>query len=380
MLKFAPYILKSLWRHRARTLLTVSGAAVALFVFAVIGSLQEGLDRLAADQARQRTLVVFQANRFCPSTSRLPEHYAGQLARLDGVRDVTPIQVFTNNCRASLDTVVFHGMAPGQLRQARDLTLESGSWDEFTRNDRAAIVGRALARRRGLEVGKPFTIGEVTVHVAGIFAAAMPAEDQFVYCHLVHLQRTRGAGNLGVVTQFEVRLNDGAEPEAVARTVDELFRGGPVATDTRTKGVFEQSVVGDLVELIGLSRYLGLACVGLVLTLVATTTVMAVQDRVREHAVLQTLGFTGGQISGLVLAESILVGAAGGLLGVGAALVTLHFSGLAVGAEGVSIAFAPSPTLALTGLGASLLVGLLAGIVPALQAARAEIVTSLRAV
>ena len=43
MFRFLPYILKSLWRHRTRTLLTVSGAAVALFVFAFVGAVQEGL-------------------------------------------------------------------------------------------------------------------------------------------------------------------------------------------------------------------------------------------------------------------------------------------------------------------------------------------------
>ena len=74
MLRFAPYVLKSLWRHRARTLLTVSGSAVALFVFCVVESARAGLDGLTRDARNQRTLIVFQANRFCPATSRLPEH------------------------------------------------------------------------------------------------------------------------------------------------------------------------------------------------------------------------------------------------------------------------------------------------------------------
>ena len=64
MLRFLPYILKNLWRHRARTGLTVSGSAVAMFVFAFVGAAQEGLHDLAQDQDAQRTLIVFQANRF----------------------------------------------------------------------------------------------------------------------------------------------------------------------------------------------------------------------------------------------------------------------------------------------------------------------------
>ncbi len=380
MLRFLPYVLKNLWRHRARTFLTVSGSAVALFVYAVVGSVREGLDRLTADRAGQRTLIVFQANRFCPSTSRLPEDYAARIRKLDGVRDVVPMQVFMNNCRASLDLVVFHGVPAEQLRSVRDLRLISGSWERFVGERRAALVGRSLAHRRGLSEGQTFSVGEASVVVAGVFASDAPGEDQYLYCHLEFLQRIRGLNNVGTVTQHEVLLAEGADSDAICRRIDDLFRGGPVATDTRPKGVFEANAVGDLVELIGLARYLGLACVGLVLALVATTTVMAVQDRVREHAVLQTLGFTGPHIFGLVLAESALTGAAGGLLGVGAALMVLQFGSLAVGSEGVSIAFAATPQLALSGLAVSLLIGVLAGLAPAVRAGRAEIVASLRAV
>src|SRR6516164_3743417 len=109
MWKFAPYVFKSLWRHRTRTALTVSGSAVALFVFCFIGAVQEGLARLTGDRASERKLIVFQANRFCPSTSRLPEDYARQIAKMPGVEEAVPIKVYMNNCRASLDVVVFHG-------------------------------------------------------------------------------------------------------------------------------------------------------------------------------------------------------------------------------------------------------------------------------
>jgi putative ABC transport system permease protein len=298
---------------------------------------------------------------------------------VDGVADVVPIKVFMNNCRASLDVVVFHGLPPEKLRGFRRLDVSDGAANQFEQRRDAALVGRALANRRGLQVGQRFSIGQVTVHVAGFYTAATPADENFVYTHLEFLQRTPGLNSVGTVTQFEVKLQDGADAEAVGREIDARFRGGPVATDTRPRGVFETNAVGDLAELIGFAHYLGYACVGLVLALVSTTALMAVQDRVREHAVLQTLGFTGRRIFGLVLGESLIVGGAGGALGTGAALAALALGRLAVGTEGVTIAFAPSWTLALTGMGAALAVGVAAGLAPAWQAARADIVESLRA-
>ncbi|MDA0918580.1 MAG: ABC transporter permease [Planctomycetota bacterium] len=376
MFKFMPYLLKTLWRHRARTMLTVSGSAVALFVFCFVGSVQEGLDRLTSQ--KDSTLIVFQANKFCPATSHLPQDYDQIIGKMPGVREVVPIQVFTNNCRASLDVVVFYGVPAGKVQKIRDFDLIEGSWDEFKSNQDAGIVGEAVARRRGLKIGTKFSVGEVKVTVAGIFNSADKSEEDYVYTGLPRSPKTPGMNLVGTVTQHEVVLDDSGDAVKIATAIDDKFRGGPVETDTRTKGVFQASSLADLVELIELSHYLGYACVGLMTMLISTTTFMAVQDRIKEHSVLQTLGFSGSIVFFLVLAESVLISVGGGVVGTGAAMLTLAGSGLSVGAEAVTIAFSPSIQLTVAGLAGSLVVGFVAGVLPALAAARADIVTGLR--
>jgi putative ABC transport system permease protein len=379
MFKFLPYLLKTLWRHRSRTILTVSGSAVALFVFCFVVSVQQGMNDLQNRQEAKQSLVIFQANKFCPATSHLPQDYEAKIVKLSGVREVIPIQVFTNNCRASLDVIVFYGLPSKKLRVARDFELVSGDWNEFEQNQDAAVVGRAVASRRGLKMGDKFSIGDLTVQVAGVFKSNDPAEENYIYSHLEFLQRGKKDDLVGTVTQHEVLLQPGVDATTTAALVDDLFRGGPVETDTRPKGVFQADSLGDLTQLIGLAHYLGLACVGLVLALVSTTTVMSVQDRIKEHAVLQTLGFTGARVFQLVVSESVLLSIAGGILGVGAATIVLAMSHLSVGAEAVTIAFQPSWTLAISGIAVSVIVGILAGLAPGWHAARAEIVTALRA-
>jgi putative ABC transport system permease protein len=378
MFKFIPYTLKTLWRHRSRTILTVSGSAVALFVFCFVGAVQEGMNDLQRRQAAKGSLITFQANKFCPATSHLPQDYDQQIARLDGVREVIPVQVFTNNCRASLDVVVFYGVPPEKLRKARDFELVSGNWTEFETHQDAAVVGRAVAARRGIRVGDKFSIGELSVNVAGIFSSDDPAEENYIYSHLEFLQRGKGMNLVGTVTQLEILLNEGVDTIATCKEIDDKFRGGPVETDTRPKGVFQAASLGDLTQLIGMAHYLGYACVGLVLSLVATTTVMSVEDRIKEHAVLQTIGFSGPRVFRLVMTESVLLSIAGGLVGVASAMLMLKLSSLSVGAEAVTIAFTPSARLAITGLIISAIAGTLAGIAPAWHAARTEIVPALR--
>jgi putative ABC transport system permease protein len=378
MISLLPYIFKTLWRHRSRTFLTVSGSAVALFVFCFVGAVQEGMNDLRRRQADANALIVFQAHKFCPATSHLPQDYEQQITRLDSVKQVIPIQVFTNNCRASLDVVVFYGVPAEKLRQARDFDLIAGSWNEFEERQDAAIVGQAVARRRGLRVGGRFSIGELSVHVAGIFTSDDRAEENYIYSHLDFLQRGDGFHLVGTVTQFEVLLHGTADPLATCRQIDELLHDGPVETVTRPKGVFQTKSLGDLAQLIDLAHYLGYACVGLLLMLVATTTIMSVEDRVNEHAVLQTIGFSGTRVFQLVMAESLVLSVGGGAIGVGLALSWLTLNRLSIGAEAVTIAFTPSPRLALIGLLVAATAGTLAGIAPAFRAARAEIVPALR--
>ena len=367
MFKFVPYTLKTLWRHRSRTILTVSGSAVALFVFCFVGAVQEGMNDLQRRQEAKGSLIAFQANKFCPATSHLPQDYDEQIARLEGVREVVPVQVFTNNCRASLDVVVFYGVPPEKLRKARDFELVTGNWSELEQHQDAAVVGRAVAARRGIQVGDKFSIGNLNVNVAGIFKSDDPAEENYIYSHLEFLQRGKGMNLVGTVTQMEILLNAGVDPVAKCREIDDLFRGGPVETDSRPKGVFQAKSLGDLTQLIGMAHYLGYACVGLVLALVATTTVMSVEDRIKEHAVLQTIGVSCPRVFRLVMTESVLLSIAGGMIGVGAAMLTLQLSSLSIGAEAVTIAFTPSSRLAITGLIVSAFAGILSGVAPALH-------------
>jgi len=173
-------------------------------------------------------------------------------------------------------------------------------------------------------------------------------------------------------------LTEDADPDRVAAAIDAALRSGSVATKTRRKGAFQASTLSDLVDLIGFAHWLGYACVGLVLSLVATTTVMSVQDRIKEYAVLQTIGVRPLTTLRLVLTESTLLCLIGGLSGTLLAIIALSLGGFAIGAEGATIAFRPTLSLAISGSLISIFVGLIAGIAPAMQAATVPIVNALR--
>jgi len=105
---------------------------------------------------------------------------------------------------------------------------------------------------------------------------------------------------------------------------------------------------------------------------------MSVQDRIKEYAVLQTIGVRPLLAMRLVLAESTILCLVGGIAGTLLALSALGAGGFAIGAEGATIAFRPSVGLAVSGTVVSLVVGIAAGLAPAIQAATVPIVNALR--
>jgi putative ABC transport system permease protein len=379
--KLLTYAWRGIMRNKGRSMLTVIGIAAAMFLFTFIEGLQNGVTAATESSATQNMLVVYQRGRFCPATSSLPERYQDVIARMPEVQSVLPVKIFVNNCRASLDSITFKGvpekaMTDGRLR----LDIEEGSIQDFNTHTDGALVGKRLASRRNLKPGGRFKVGDVDVRVSGIFSSDVPGEDNLAYSHLEFLQRARGVDSLGRVTQFEVALKSADTGPAVAKKIDANFKVDEVPTDTKTHKAHIAAATGDLLNLIKFTRWLGLLCVLVVLALTANTIYVMVQDRVREHAVLQTLGFRGRQLLFLVLAESLLLSVLGGALGTGIATAVLRYGNLGIGAEGVQVSFLLSPIVIVAGLAASAVTGFLAGILPAIQAAFAPIVDSLRKV
>lgn len=367
-----------LTRHRVRSLLTVLGVASGMFLFTAVETLQRSLARATETTAADTTLVVYRENRFCPATSRLPEHYADDIRRIDGVREVIPVQVVVNNCGASLDVITFRGVPAGQLtRFAPEIDIISGSEAAWLERDDGALLGEHFARRRGLSPGDRFDAAGVTVTVSGILRSPNAQDNNVAYVRLPFLQQASRAG-LGVVTQFNVRVASAADLDRVAHAIDDSFRTAQEPTDTRPEKAFFAETAAELVELIAFTRWLGVGAVIAVATLVANALLLVVRGRVKENAVLRTLGYPGRAIATLVVSEGGMLGFAGGVAGVGLGAAFLRWQSFTMGSEGQTLAVRPDLAVIATGLAAGLLLGILASLWPALQAIRQPIVQSLR--
>ena len=369
--------LKNIFRHRLRSFLTMAGVAAGMFLFTAVETMQHSLARVTRAGADDTTLVVYRENRFCPATSRLPEHYLPTIEKIEGVREVIPIQIAVNNCGASLDVITFRGVPAENLRRySPGLSVIDGSFEAWTRRSDSALVGQTFAQRRGLRTGDNFEAVGINVHVAGIIQSKESQDNNVAYVHLPFLQQASSVG-LGTVTQFNVKVDSADLLDPVAQKIDDTFRADSQPTATRPEKAFFAETAKQMIELIGFTHWLGLGAVAAVLGLVANAVLLIVRGRVKETAVLQTLGFSQLRIASLVACEGLLLGLLGGALGVVSAFLFLHWQSFTLGNEGLTLAITPGPAVLLKGLLVALVLGLAASLYPAWRASRQPLVEAL---
>ena len=383
ILRVIPTVLKQIKRSPIRSTLTLGGIAIAMFLFVVVESMRTGVKEATEMTAGETTLVVYRENRYCPFTSRLPQYYEDRIEQLSGVASVVPIQILVSNCGASLDVVTFRGVPRDSIQHAlaKDGVVVEGSVADWKKRGDGAIVGSALAKRRGIKVGDRFSAAGIEIFVAGIQETEQAQDKNVAIVQLPFLQETSRKGGTGtIVTQFNVQVEDPNQLESVASSIDEAFAHDEHPTSTFPEKAFVGRAARDIVHLAEVAGMLAWGALAAVFALVANAVVLAMRDRVRDHAVLQTLGYTGWLIGWMVILEGATIAIIGGILGGVAAFLTVQFGQFTMTMEGVNIEMSTGPAAAIMGVALALGLGMFAALLPALRLARTDIATCFRAV
>lgn len=373
---FLPYVLRTAFRARTRSLLTVLGGTLAMMLFAFVRTVDDGVEQLA-ERTAQPVLVVFQDSRFCPLTSELPVRYESAIRKIPGVQDVLPTLVFINSCRSNLDLVTLHGVPHDQLEQLYDLDILDGSIADWKSRSDGALVGERLAERRQLKVGDRVTLGELDVHISGIMRSDSAAVGNlaFVPLDILSLMRERQ----GSATQFLVKVEPNADGEEIARAIDEHFRTDEARTDTKGMQAFVAAAIAEITEVVDFARWLGYLGVIIVALVVANTVFISAESRIGEMGVLETVGMPKTMLMALIAGEGIGLGLLGGILGTGIVTLLLTVWPVTLGVEGHGIDMTPSVRMVLQSLLAALLIGIFASLPPAIAVARRPLYLGVKA-
>jgi putative ABC transport system permease protein len=393
-MKFAPLILKHLRRNWFRTLSTVLAMAVCIFLICtlqtVVDAVNYGLHLGNASRLVTRHYVSLVYD--------LPNSYEGKIAAVPGVKNVTIVTWFGGIYRGDMK-YFFPNLAvePEKFLEIYpEIMLPENQKQAWFRDGRGCVIGRKLADKWGWKVGDtfqlesfipPYRVGKPFDFVIdGIYDTDIvkyPATDLMaMYFNYKYLyEAIKPNRSIGTLTEL---IDDPKNAGRISKAIDAEFENSDVQTKTETEQQFRASFIAMAGNLALLLNGIGLAVAFTILLVTANTMSIAVRERQQEIGVLKTLGYPSGLVMALILIEALLLGVMGGILGLGfASLMIQALPNVPFGVGDVVRQFPGlglSPKIVSYGLGTALLLGLLAGLVPALLAYRARITEVLRQV
>ena len=391
-MKYVPFILKHLKRNWIRTASTVLAMAVCIFLFCTLQTFIKAVTWNLQSANNGRLVVQDHVS----LVYNLPLSYEARVAAVPGVKRISILTWFGGSRNINKPSDFFPNMAvepQTYLAMYPEYIIPEDQKQTFFNDMRGCIVGRETAEKFHWKIGDtvqlesfipPYRIGKPFEFVIdGIYDAdpiLHPGADLtqmfFNYKYLYESTGRRvGAGT------YVLEINDPQLAGAISKSIDDLFENSDNQTRTQTESAFLAGFVSMAGNLALLLNGIALAVMFTILLVTANTMSMAVRERRTEIAVLKTLGFPSGLVMGLILGESLVLGALGGTVGIllGRAMIKvlpkLPLIGDAVrGFPNLGMSFSVGGR----GMGVALFLGLAAGFVPAFLAYRARVTELLR--
>jgi putative ABC transport system permease protein len=315
----------------------------------------------------------------------LPIAYKDRLLRIPGVKEVTHANWFGGVyqdernffAQFAIDDETYRPMFP-------EFVVANDQWQAYMNDREGAIVGADLAKRFNWKIGDRIPIkgtifqGTWDFNIRGIYQGKRVQDDttQFWF-HYKYLEERENPYWKGLIGWYTVRVANPDDSVKIARQIDETFSNSPWETKTDTEKAFAAGFAKQAGNIGFLITSIGAVVFFTLLLVTGNTMAIAVRERVRDLAVLKAVGFSDLFVLVLVLAESLLIAVIGGGLGLGLAkLLTLNGDPT----HGMLPFFYLSPQAVVTGFAVALLVGVVAGILPAITAMKLNVVAALRRV
>jgi putative ABC transport system permease protein len=382
------FILANLGRNKLRSALTGGAVMLAVLLVCLLLTMPAGLNALVQRATSNTRISVHHK---AGLAYVLPYSFTRKVRQVDGVEGAVATLWFGGAFEeAGKVTFPNFSVEPEHIPAVfPDYGIAPQQLADFRRYRDGAIVGRQTMRRYRWKIGDRITL-ESTVMPLKLdlrIVGEIPNEQNPLLWlsreYVEQALRARGFGGLGVVGTIWVRVNDPNRVNEVMRTVDDLSRNSDYETASETEESFFSSFFGSLqgfVRIILIVTGLVALCI---VFIAANTASTAVRERAAEIAVLRAMGFSRRSIFTMLFAETVLLSAVAGTLGVVLAYLSTTSLRAFAGwnpALGPLSSFILTPSVLVQGIVLSLLVGTLAGIVPAYGAVRRTVVEVLHEV
>jgi putative ABC transport system permease protein len=380
-MRFLPLIIANLFRKKLRTTLTIGSFAVALFLFGLLLVVRGAFGQYEEVAGADRLVVINKVSIIQP----LPFSYRDRLLRIPGVKLVTYDNWFGGVYQDERNFFGQLAIDPENQRAVfPEFEIPEDQWKAFVEDREGAVVGEELVKRFHWRIGDRIPIkgtifpGTWEFNIRGIYHGKRVQDDVSQFWFQWKLLDERAPERWkGFAGWYTVRVANPDQAAQVVKAIDQEFSNSPWETKTDTESAFAAAWAKQFGNIEFLILTIGSVVFFTLLLVTGNTMAIAVRERIGELAVLKAVGYSDRFVLCLVLAESLLISAVGGVLGV--ALIKLFTLGGDPTHGFLPYFYLPLKSMG-TGIGVALAVGIIAGFLPAFSAMRLRVVDAMRRV
>ena len=381
------YSFRNLWTRRLTTVLTASGMALVVFVFAAILMLAEGLRKTLVETGSYDNVIVIRkgsnsevqsgVSRYQASIIETqPEAAIGANGQPLVAKEMVVLITLPKRATNSPSNVVIRGMGSSSLTLRPQVKLVAGRMPKAGSSE--IVAGRSIAERfKGGGIGETLRFGMRDWTVVGIFDAGNTGFSSEIWGDSDQLMQTfRRPAYSSVI----FKLRDPAEFETVKKRIENDPRLTLEAKRENQYYVDQSRMMAKFLRILGMSLTIIFSLGAIIGAMITMYSVVA--NRTAEIGTMRALGFQKMNILGSFLVESLLLGFAGGIVGLFVASFLQFFTVSTLNFQTFSelaFSFTMTTGIVVKAMAFALIMGFVGGVLPAFRAARMNIVDSLRA-
>lgn len=384
MFRYFSLAFKNTFRNKRRSILTISSIAVSLCLFGVLIAMYHALFLSQPTPGQALRLVV----RHKVSLAQpIPFADEAKVRQLPGVKEISVWNWFGGTYKDARDQRNFFarlGVEPKAFLSIRtEMKMPEDQRHAFLTDRTGCIISRDLSEKLGITLGSRVVLKgdiypyDLDMKVVGIFDD--PDAVQSLFFNWEYLRDLLPVGRRSLISTMAILVDSTEDSPKVAKTIDAMFAESPYPTKTESEGQFALSFVSFLGNI---KLFLLIICAAVTFTILlvsGNTMAMSVRERIKEVGVLKTLGFNNDAILGMIVGEAICISLIGGAIGLLLASILTVGVGKAAGGTIPQL-----HTLSVTwftvfmAMGLALVVGVVSSFIPAWNAAKTNILDSLR--
>jgi putative ABC transport system permease protein len=383
-MKVIKLIFKNALRHKLRTTLTVLGIAIAVIAFGLLRTVVTAW-YAGIEGSQENRLVTRHAVSFI---FPLPYSYLDKIENVPGVENVTYFNWFGGVYKDKSNFFARYAADANTIFDVYpEYVLTKGEKDNFIKERNACVVGADIAKQYGFKIGDVITLegdifpGRWDFVVRGIYQPKYKYTDAtsmiFHWDYLNERMKQESPMRANQIGWFAVKISNADNAAVISNKIDALFKNSPAETKTETERAFQQGFFAASSAIIEGMNAISFIIVGIIMLVLGNTMIMAARERTREYAVLKTLGFSGGHLTGLIMGESLFISALGGAIG-----LLLTFPLVAMFGNFIPKGFFPifeiEPITIILAISAIIIIGIAASIFPLNRALSTKIVDGFR--